>query len=65
MRTIRLTEHQQSVLNYIRQQNLVDESYICYPYFRYLDDGNIIYLQKLAFTWGGFTCQRKNGNRLH
>lgn len=46
------TKERIKILDYLRGCNLLVEGDVTYPYFRFMTDGNIIYIQRLAFTWG-------------
>lgn len=42
---------QNGVLDYLREQNGVLNDNFLHPYYRLMADGNIVFIQRLAFTW--------------
>lgn len=40
------------LIEFIRQENGCQKGDVCYQYYKVMPDGNIAYLNKLAFTWG-------------
>lgn len=41
----------QELIDYIRKVSLMDEHHPCYNSIRIMKDGNIAYMERLAFTW--------------
>lgn len=46
-----LEEDKNAVLNYLREQDGIFSNSILYRYFRFMADGNIVRIQRLAYTW--------------
>lgn len=40
------------LIDFVRKNNHIKESDVNYPYIKMMSDGHIVYLNRLAFTWG-------------
>lgn len=45
-------DKQKQFIDEIRAMQLCKPDDVCYPYYKILEDGNVAYIARLAFTWG-------------